>query len=82
MKKGRLKIHATGFQTAFPPFTHASETSGFLFFYNSAAFHHGVLTMARGIGHSDKLAGEQQDFAFFAGFIVVKDGFAHGAEAE
>jgi hypothetical protein len=28
------------------------------------------------------LAEEQQDFAFFAGFIVVKDRFAHGAEAE
>lgn len=51
MKKGRLKIHATGFQTAFLPFTHAFETSGFLFFHNSAVFHHGVLTMARGTGH-------------------------------
>ena len=51
MKKGRLKIHATGFQTAFLPFTHGPKHQASPFFHNSAVFHHGVLTMARGTGH-------------------------------
>ena len=45
MKKGRLKIHATGFQTAFLPFTMRPKHQASPFFHNSATFHHGVLTM-------------------------------------